>query len=120
VSISVFRGYLGYSIQDSWYGWPPRKEAVRQYKYPTGNYGAREWPIGWIGIDGDEIIEHELEPVLVEEEPAEKNEDGGFKRNVSHLSLLNEVNYSLIIQFIHLLCSSLLNPSFRRKLASGN
>ena len=57
------RGYLGYSIKDSWYGWLERKDAVREYKYPVGNYGAREWPVGWIGIDGDTLIEHELVPV---------------------------------------------------------
>jgi len=57
--INRMRGYLGYSMKDSWYGYLPRKDAVRDYKYPTGNYGAREWPIGWIAIDGDEVIEHE-------------------------------------------------------------
>jgi hypothetical protein len=61
------RGYLGYSMMDSWYGWLPRKEAVREYKYPAGNYGAREWPLGWIAIDGDEVIEHEGQPVMKEE-----------------------------------------------------
>ena len=58
------RGYLGYSIKDSWYSYLKRKDAVRDYKYPTGNYGAREWPIGWIAIDGDEVIEHEGTPSL--------------------------------------------------------
>ena len=62
--INRMRGYLGYSTKDSWYGWLPRKDAVREYKYPTGNYGAREWPIGWIAIDGDRVIEHEGVPVL--------------------------------------------------------
>jgi hypothetical protein len=62
--INRMRGYLGYSMKDSWYGYLPRKDAVRDYKYPTGNYGAREWPIGWIAIDGDEVIEHEGTPSL--------------------------------------------------------
>jgi hypothetical protein len=61
--VNRMRGYLGYSMKDSWYGWLERKDAVREYKYPVGNYGAREWPIGWIGIDGDTLIEHELVPV---------------------------------------------------------
>lgn len=60
--INRMRGYLGYSMKDSWYGYLPRKDVVRDYKYPTGNYGAREWPIGWIAIDGDEVIEHEGTP----------------------------------------------------------
>jgi hypothetical protein len=62
--INRMRGYLGYSMKDSWYGYLPRKDAVRDYKYPQGNYGAREWPIGWIAIDGDEVIEHEGPPSL--------------------------------------------------------
>jgi GDP-fucose protein O-fucosyltransferase len=73
--INRMRGYLGYSSMDSWYGWLPRKEVVRLYKYPTGNYGAREWPIGWIAIDGDEVIEHEGTPIVVEEEVKEKGDD---------------------------------------------
>lgn len=46
-------------MKDSWYGYTLRKEAMREWTYPEGNYPAREWPIGWIGIDGDELIEHE-------------------------------------------------------------
>ena len=61
--INRMRGYLGYSMKDSWYGWLPRKEILREYKYPVGNYNAREWPIGWIAIDGDQVIEHEGVPV---------------------------------------------------------
>jgi hypothetical protein len=77
--INRMRGYLGYSTMDSWYGWLPRKEAVRLYKYPTGNYPAREWPIGWVAIDGDEVIEHEGTPIVVEEEVREKG-DVGFRK----------------------------------------
>ena len=62
--INRMRGYLGYSIKDSWYSYLPRKDAVRDYKLPSGNYGAREWPIGWIAIDGDEVIEHEGTPLI--------------------------------------------------------
>lgn len=79
--INRMRGYLGYSMMDSWYGWMPRKESVRQYKYPTGNYGAREWPIGWVAIDGDEVIEHEGTPVVAEEEVKQKK-DSDTKRKV--------------------------------------
>eukprot|EP00980_Cylindrotheca_fusiformis_P028685 scaffold22635_cov134-Cylindrotheca_fusiformis.AAC.13 len=59
--INRMRGYLGYSIKTSWYGWLPRKDAVREWKYPEGNYPAREWPLGWVAIDGDEWIEHEAD-----------------------------------------------------------
>ena len=73
------RGYLGYSIRDTYYGWLQRKNVAREYKYPQGNYGAREWPIGWIAIDGDEVIEHEGVPVI-EQEQGEEDEDRGGHR----------------------------------------
>uniref|UniRef100_A0A7S1YBV7 Uncharacterized protein n=1 Tax=Grammatophora oceanica TaxID=210454 RepID=A0A7S1YBV7_9STRA len=58
--INRLRGYYGYSMNDSWYSWLERKTVVQNWTYPNGNYPAREWPISWIGIDGDEILEHEL------------------------------------------------------------
>jgi hypothetical protein len=57
--INRMRGYLGYSIKDSWYSFLPKKEAVREWTYPEPNYPSREWPVGWTAIDGDEWIEHE-------------------------------------------------------------
>lgn len=63
--INRMRGYLGYSMKDSWYGWLPRKDAMQEWRYPNGNYGAREWPLGWVAIDGDTVIEHEGTPVTV-------------------------------------------------------
>ena len=72
--INRMRGYLGYSIKDSWYGYIKRKDAVREYKYPTGNYGAREFPLGWVAIDGDEVIEHEGKPVIDGDEIIEHEE----------------------------------------------
>ena len=60
--INRMRGYLGYSIKDSWYGWNERKVEVREWQYPHGNYPAREWPIGWVGIDGDKYVDHETSP----------------------------------------------------------
>lgn len=69
-------------MMDSWYGWLPRKEAVREYKHPIGNYGAREWPLGWIAIDGDEVIEHEGQPVMQEEKVDEVYATKGEKRKV--------------------------------------
>ncbi len=79
--INRMRGYLGYSIKDSWYGYLPRKGVVRDYKYPSGNYGAREFPIGWVGIDGDTVIEHEGVPVL-EMEEGQENVKTDFERKV--------------------------------------
>ena len=29
---------------------------MRDFAFPEGNYPAREWPTGWIGIDSDEHI----------------------------------------------------------------
>lgn len=54
--INRLRGYLGKSMKYSWYSFLPRKESMRVYVYPEGNYPAREWPLGWLGIDSDEHI----------------------------------------------------------------
>jgi uncharacterized protein YggL (DUF469 family) len=66
--INRMRGYLGHSMKNSWYGWLQRKEAMQQYYYPgegpAENYVAKEWPIGWVAIDGDKLIEHEGAPVI--------------------------------------------------------
>ena len=35
---------------------------MREWQYPHGNYPAREWPIGWVGIDGDKYVDHETSP----------------------------------------------------------
>lgn len=66
--INRMRGYLGHSMNNSWYSWLERKEAMLEWTYPRPNYPAREWPIGWVAIDGDEIIEHEGEPVVEDDE----------------------------------------------------
>eukprot|EP00538_Stauroneis_constricta_P012709 CAMPEP_0119555404 /NCGR_PEP_ID=MMETSP1352-20130426/7633_1 /TAXON_ID=265584 /ORGANISM="Stauroneis constricta, Strain CCMP1120" /LENGTH=1158 /DNA_ID=CAMNT_0007602161 /DNA_START=358 /DNA_END=3834 /DNA_ORIENTATION=+ len=62
--INRMRGYLGHSMTNSWYGWLPRKDVMQAWIYPNGNYYAREWPVAWVGIDGDEKIENELDPVI--------------------------------------------------------
>jgi hypothetical protein len=77
--INRMRGYLGYSMKDSWYSWNERREVMHDYQYPSGNYGAREWPLGWVAIDGDEVIEHEGEPVVEESADAPA---AGRTRNV--------------------------------------
>ena len=65
--INRLRGYRGISMKDSWYSWPQRKTKMHTWEYPKGNYYAREWPIAWVGIDGDELVEQEL---LEQEEKA--------------------------------------------------
>jgi len=54
--INRMRGYNGISMDKSFYGTLDQKEALHEPIYfPTGNYAAREFSIGWIGIDGDEF-----------------------------------------------------------------
>lgn len=52
--INRLRGYHGLSMQDSWYGFLPKKEAVHEWKLMNEFAYAFEWPDGWIGIDADE------------------------------------------------------------------
>eukprot|EP00339_Tiarina_fusa_P022149 CAMPEP_0116997394 /NCGR_PEP_ID=MMETSP0472-20121206/846_1 /TAXON_ID=693140 ORGANISM="Tiarina fusus, Strain LIS" /NCGR_SAMPLE_ID=MMETSP0472 /ASSEMBLY_ACC=CAM_ASM_000603 /LENGTH=637 /DNA_ID=CAMNT_0004696263 /DNA_START=60 /DNA_END=1973 /DNA_ORIENTATION=+ len=61
--INRMRGYLGHPMKNSWYSWLERKNEMQEWKYPSGNLYPREWPIGWVGIDGDEVLEHESKPV---------------------------------------------------------
>mmetsp|Transcript_3422 Transcript_3422/g.7374 ORF Transcript_3422/g.7374 Transcript_3422/m.7374 type:complete len:1165 (-) Transcript_3422:1622-5116(-) len=89
--INRMRGYLGYSIKDSWYSYLPRKEVHRDYKYPSGNYGAREWPIGWIAIDGDQVIEHEGTPVL-DIENGDKSAPKDFQRKLPPNITMSEMS----------------------------
>lgn len=46
-------------MKKSWYSFLPRKDVMIDFIYPEGNYPAREWHIGWLGIDSDEHIEEE-------------------------------------------------------------
>jgi hypothetical protein len=62
--INRMRGYVGHSMHNSLYSWLERKYQMVKWTYPNGNYPAREWPLGWVGIDSDEIIEHEGAPVV--------------------------------------------------------
>ncbi len=49
--INRMRGYLGYDMKNSWYGWLPRQTAMHKYDYPHFPWPVREWPLGWEGID---------------------------------------------------------------------
>jgi hypothetical protein len=83
--INRLRGYQGMSMKNSWYSWLERKDRMQKWEYPNGNHPAREWPIAWTGIDGDEWVEEEqkaesdefemeVEAGLIEEEPDEEVE----------------------------------------------
>ena len=47
------RGYHGMSGRESWYGHPDRMKDTHEWVFPHSSYSAREFPIGWNGIDGD-------------------------------------------------------------------
>ena len=71
--INRMRGYHGLSMKDSYYSFLPRKTIMHEWVYPQGNYPAREFPIAWVGIDGDEVIEHERGlPTTTEEPPIDR------------------------------------------------
>jgi hypothetical protein len=53
------RGYHGFPEQTSWYSYLPRKTVMQKWESPHGNYHVREFPTGWVGIDGDTRAEHE-------------------------------------------------------------
>jgi hypothetical protein len=79
--INRMRGYLGHSMKNSWYSFLEKKDVMLQWTYPKPNYPAREWPVGWVGIDGDEVLEQESEPLVVDAVSTEgtkvgENQDG--------------------------------------------
>lgn len=55
--ISRIRGYYGMSKYSSFYGWNPVKFAMQGDNFFANfNDFAREYPIGWVGIDGDQRV----------------------------------------------------------------
>lgn len=66
---------------------------MHEYKYPQGNYGAREWPLGWVAIDGDKVIEHEGVPVVEQQEVASDGVDDNKGGNHS-IARKREVRHS--------------------------
>lgn len=55
--ITRLRGYYGMSKYTSYYGWNPVKLEMQGSKFFTpSNDFSREYPIGWVGIDGDERV----------------------------------------------------------------
>jgi hypothetical protein len=53
--INRMRGYHGMTMRNSWYGTLDRKYRMQNFSIPTGNYIGRDWPVGWVGIDGDSV-----------------------------------------------------------------
>ena len=56
--INRMRGYHGMSMKDSYYGYLPRKTRLHDWPKDSdlqhpGSIFQFEWPLGWIGIDGD-------------------------------------------------------------------
>ena len=69
------RGYYGMSKFSSWYSWNPVKYEVQKGSFfSTSNEFKREYPIGWIGIDGDKKAVNDGE----DEDHLEKNVPGGI------------------------------------------
>ena len=55
--ISRIRGYYGMSKYTNFYGWNPVKFVMQEGNFfSTGNDFSREYPIGWVGIDGDQRV----------------------------------------------------------------
>jgi len=60
--ITRLRGYYGLSKMSNYHAYRPRRFEMIKFRYPYGNYAAREWPTAWLGIDGDKEIVEDLEP----------------------------------------------------------
>lgn len=52
--IGRIRGYHGISGKKMYYSHLDRWNETHNWAYPHASYSAREYPIGWAGIDGDE------------------------------------------------------------------
>lgn len=61
--INRMRGYHGMDMKLSYYGTTERKYAMHTWTYPEPGYVAREFPLVWDGIDGDEFVFRETESV---------------------------------------------------------
>ena len=51
------RGYHGFPGNTSFYGQPERMLSMHKWENPDKVLTAREWPTGWVGIDGDEKVD---------------------------------------------------------------
>jgi hypothetical protein len=55
------RGYHGFPGNASYYGQPERLLSMHKWEDPDKVLTAREWPVGWVGIDGDVAVDHFIE-----------------------------------------------------------
>mmetsp|Transcript_24579 Transcript_24579/g.35733 ORF Transcript_24579/g.35733 Transcript_24579/m.35733 type:complete len:552 (+) Transcript_24579:121-1776(+) len=53
--IGRLRGYYGMSGNLMWYGQKDRRDEMQKWVDPKTSYSAREFPIGWSGIDGETV-----------------------------------------------------------------
>ncbi|KAL7431266.1 hypothetical protein ACHAXM_003999 [Skeletonema potamos] len=60
--IMRLRGYYGVSKMSNYYAYRPRRFEMIKFRYPYGNYAARDWQTAWLGIDGEKEIVEDLEP----------------------------------------------------------
>lgn len=51
--IGRIRGYFGISGKQMYYGYKEYMTETHKWVYPKSSYSAREFPIGWVGIEGD-------------------------------------------------------------------
>ena len=61
--INRLRGYYGISGRASYYSDPERKINTHSWTNPSKVMTAREWPVCWVGIDGDEVVSKEQNQV---------------------------------------------------------
>ncbi len=63
--INRMRGYYGMSKFTSFYSWNPVKYEMQKGPFfSSENKFEREYPVGWVGIDGDERITQDFEVLL--------------------------------------------------------
>lgn len=60
--ITRMRGYYGMSKFTAWYSWNPKKYEMQKGPFfdPSSTFN-REFPVGWVAIDGDERAVQEIE-----------------------------------------------------------
>ena len=57
--INRIRGYHGISMKNSFYGTLDQKYQMHAWAEPRGQGFSLEFPVGWVGIDGDEWVKGE-------------------------------------------------------------
>ncbi|KAL7551192.1 hypothetical protein ACHAWF_014388 [Thalassiosira exigua] len=77
------RGYHGMSKYNSWYSWNPVKYEMQKGSFMSpSNEFKREYPIGWVGIDGDKFVSKDFEDRQNEEKAAKSTADDKKQRPI--------------------------------------